>query len=225
MHNDADMLRRLIQEYAVLATLEYHHIAKIYDQGFTEEYAYIAMEYLPGGSLKAEMAKRPNHARVIDLLRQIVSALGTIHHQRLVCRDLKPDNLMFRASGELVLVDFGMVKNLRDETEALVRTQHGQIVATPYYISPEQVQGKEVTNRSDYYSLGVIFYELLTGVRPYRGDTLGELLACHVEGAMPLLPPEHAKFQPLLACLMAKSPDDRPADCTALWRSFEQPSS
>jgi serine/threonine-protein kinase PpkA len=221
MHNDADMLRRFIQEYAVLATVEHHHIAKIYDQGFTEEFAYIAMEYLSGGSLKTEIAKRPNHARVIDLLRQIVSALDTIHHQRLVYRDLKPDNLMFRASGELVLVDFGMVKNIRDDTDALVRTQQGQIVGTPYYVSPEQVLGKEITNRSDFYSLGVILYELLTGVRPYRGDTLGELLACHVQGAMPQLAAEHAKFQPLLTRLMAKSPDDRPADCTALWRHFE----
>jgi serine/threonine-protein kinase PpkA len=221
LHNDADMMSRFIQEYAVLSTIDHHHIAKIYDQGFSDEYAYIAMEYLSGGSFKTEIAKRPPHARVIDLLRQITSALAAIHHLQLVYRDLKPDNLMFRASGELVLVDFGIVKNIRDDSNTLVHTGHGQIIGTPYYISPEQASGKEVTHRSDFYSLGIILYELLTGARPYRGDSLGELLSCHLHAPIPRLPPEHAAFQPLLDRMMHKTPEQRPADCAAVWRELE----
>ncbi len=220
MQNDADMLRRFVQEYTVLASIEDRHIAKIFDQGFTDEYAYIAMEYLSGGDLKAVIQARPSHARVLDLLRQIVSALSTIHALGLVYRDLKPDNLIFRATGELVLVDFGIVKNVRDDT-GLAHTMHGQIIGTPYYVSPEQASGKEVNNRSDFYSLGVILHELLTGERPYQADSLHMLLARHIHGDTPTLPAEHSKFQPLLNSLMAKNPDDRPADCEAVLRDLQ----
>jgi serine/threonine protein kinase len=221
MHNDADMLRRFIQEYAVLAAIDHHHIAKIYDQGFTDDYAYISMEYLSGGSLSLEITQQPGHTRVIDLLRQITSALGAIHQMNLVYRDLKPDNLMFRGDGALVLVDFGIVKSIVDDTSPLVRTSHGQIIGTPYYVSPEQACGKQVTNRSDFYSLGIIMYELLTGHRPYRADSLVALLNNHINGPTPQLPAEHAKFQPLLNRLMHKIPEERPADATAVWRNFE----
>jgi serine/threonine-protein kinase PpkA len=221
LQNDAEMLRRFIQEYAVLATIDHHHIAKIYDQGFTDEYAFIAMEYLAGGNFKVEIAKRPSHARVVDLIRQIVSALDAIHALRLVYRDLKPDNLMFRTTGELVLVDFGIVKNIRDDTEMLVRTSSGQVVGTPYYISPEQAGGKEVSHRSDFYSLGVVMYELLTGQRPYTGKSLGELLKQHIDSPVPRLPAEHARFQPFLDRMMHKIPEERPANCTAVWRNLE----
>ena len=237
--NDAEMLRRFIQEYAVLAQLTHHHVSRIFDQGFTDDYAYIAMEYLSGGTLKEEIRLRgmPGkllsgspaeiHGRVIDLLRQITSALNAIHKLGLVYRDLKPENLMFRsAGGELVLVDFGIVKNIGDHTaglmaERLVSTEHGQVIGTPYYVSPEQATGQEVTHRSDFYSLGVMLYEMLTGSRPYKGDSLNELLARHLHAQTPLLPPEHAIFQILLDSLMAKQAIDRPADALGIWRGLD----
>jgi serine/threonine protein kinase len=239
MANDAEMLRRFIQEYAVLAQLNHHHVSRIFDQGFTDDYAYIAMEYLSGGTLKQEIRSRGNpgnslsgtapmvHRRVIDLLRQIVSALNAIHKLGLVYRDLKPDNLMFRSTGgELVLVDFGIVKNVGEHTgslmpERLVSTEHGQVIGTPYYVSPEQATGQEVTYRSDFYSLGVMLHEILTGARPYRGDSLNELLARHLHAPIPRLPPEHTLFQPLLECLMAKKAEDRPANAQAIWSGLE----
>ncbi len=239
LSNDAEMLRRFIQEYAVLANLNHHHVSRIFDQGFTDDYAYIAMEYLSGGTLKQEIRSRGKpdnsltgspakvHGRVIDLLRQIVSALNAIHKLGLVYRDLKPENLMFRSTGgELVLVDFGIVKNVGEITgslmpERLVSTEHGQVIGTPYYVSPEQAMGKEVTHRSDFYSLGVMLYELLTGSRPFRGDSLNELLARHIHAEVPRLPAEHAVFQPLLDCLMAKSANDRPADAMGIWNGLE----
>jgi serine/threonine-protein kinase PpkA len=239
LSNDAEMLRRFIQEYAVLANLTHHHVSRIYDQGFTDDYAYIAMEYLSGGTLKEEIRLRgmPGnslsgtpaqiHGRVIDLLRQITSALNAIHKLGLVYRDLKPDNLMFRTGGgELVLVDFGIVKNIGEHTaglmpERLVSTEHGQVIGTPYYVSPEQATGQEVTHRSDFYSMGVMLYEMLTGSRPYKGDSLNELLARHLHAEIPRLPPEHAIFQMLLDSLMAKQAIDRPADAMGIWRGLD----
>jgi serine/threonine-protein kinase PpkA len=239
LSNDAEMLRRFIQEYAVLSKLKHHHVLSIYDQGFTDDYAYIAMEYLSGGTLKDEIRNRGMkgnrlsgsadqiHGRVIDLLRQIVSALNAIHKLGLVYRDLKPENLMFRTlGGELVLVDFGIVKNLDETTqnllpERLVSTQHGQVIGTPYYVSPEQAMGQEVTSRSDFYSLGVMLYEMLTGSRPYKGDSLNELLSRHLHADIPLLPPEHAIFQLLLDSLMAKQPQHRPADALGIWHGLD----
>jgi serine/threonine-protein kinase PpkA len=239
LSNDAEMLRRFIQEYAVLANLNHHHVSRIYDQGFTDDYAYIAMEYLSGGTLKQEIRERgmagnsltgtPGqiHERVIDLLRQIVSALNAIHKLGLVYRDLKPDNLMFRTPrGELVLVDFGIVKNIGEHTgglmpEKLVSTEHGQVIGTPYYVSPEQATGQEVTHRSDFYSLGVMLYELLTGSRPYRGDSLNELLARHLHSDIPRLPVEHGIFQILLDSLMAKQANDRPANASGIWLGLD----
>lgn len=237
--NDAEMLRRFIQEYAVLSNLQHHHVSRIYDQGFTDDYAYIAMEYLSGGTLKEEIRARGQpgntltgtpaqiHGRVIDLLRQIVSALNAIHKLGLVYRDLKPENLMFRnEGGELVLVDFGIVKNIGGLgagllPEKLVTTEHGQVIGTPYYVSPEQATGQEVTHRSDFYSLGVMLYEMLTGSRPYRGDSLNELLARHLHAEIPRLPPEHAIFQMLLDSLMAKLSIDRPGDALGIWRGLD----
>jgi serine/threonine protein kinase len=221
LQNDVEMLQRFIQEYAVLADIDHPNIAKIYDQGFADDYAYIAMEYLSGGDFKTEIAQRPSHARIITLLQQIVSALAAVHQLGIIYRDLKPENLMFRADGTLVLVDFGIVKNIREKTNSVRRAQQGQIIGTPYYVSPEQAGGKDVTHRSDFYSLGVILYELLVGARPFRGDSLGELLNAHIHSPTPRLPAVHARFQPFLDCMMAKIPEDRPADCTAVWRNLE----
>jgi serine/threonine protein kinase len=114
------------------------------------------------------------------------------------------------------------VKSTRTGNASLVRTQHGQIVGTPYYISPEQASDREITHRSDFYSLGVLMYEMLTGDKPYRAQSLDLLLARHLYGATPELPEESGIFQPLLDQLMAKNPAERPDSCIDIWEQLKE---
>ena len=122
-------------------------------------------------------------------------------------RDLKPDNLMLREDGTLVLADFGIAKDL---SRTMSSTRHGEGLGTPYYLSPEQATGGKVDQRSDLYSLGVIFYEMLTGQKALSPPRMRpSLLNKHVHEPMPRLPQELARFQPLVDRLTAKSPEAR----------------
>jgi serine/threonine-protein kinase PpkA len=206
---EMSMLRRFIQEYAVLSDMDHPNIARIYDQGFTDDFAYIGMEYLEGGSLHSRMQAGLAATQVLAVMRQVASALGALHAKALVHRDLKPENLMYRATGELVLADFGVVKRLNVQSDELVRTRHGEIIGTPYYLSPEQATNRDITPQTDFYSLGVMLYEMLTGRRPYTADSVEILIARHLYADVPVLPAEHVTYQSILSRLMAKQPQDR----------------
>jgi serine/threonine-protein kinase PpkA len=124
----------------------------------------------------------------------------------VVHRDVKPDNLMVRGDGSVALADFGIAKHARN---SFASTRHGEILGTPYYLSPEQCQGLAATPQSDLYSLGVLAYEMLTGAKPYRARSVEELLALHRTAEVPRLPGEFATWQPLIDRLMAKRRDER----------------
>jgi len=204
---DDDMLwKRFFQECAILSAISHRNVVRIYDQGFGDELAYIAMEYLGGGSLREVIDRGLSTRQALSLLSQAASALGEIHRCGIVHRDIKPANLMLREEGVVVLTDFGVAKRL----EASVgQTLHGEILGTPFYLSPEQAQGAPVTQRTDLYALGVIFYEMLTGERPFAGGTIIEILAQHMSAPIPRLPGELAAYQPLIDGMLAKRPDDR----------------
>ncbi|HMA89427.1 MAG TPA: protein kinase [Burkholderiales bacterium] len=204
-----DTLQRFMQEFALLAQVRHPNVATIYRQGFSAGHAYIAMEYFPHGDLRSRIAAGLSSETAISYSKQIAAALHEIHRVDIVHRDLKPDNLMLRADGSLALGDFGIAKHLSMQ---ITDTLHGSVVGTPYYLSPEQAAGQPVDRRCDIYCLGLIFYEMLTGARPYRAQTAAQLLDLHVNGPVPLLRPPHDRLQPVLERLMAKDRDRRYAD-------------
>jgi class 3 adenylate cyclase/tRNA A-37 threonylcarbamoyl transferase component Bud32 len=198
---ESDNLQRFIQEFALLAQVTHRNVAQIHRQGFSSGHAYIAMEYFSRGDLRARIAQGIDGAAALSYTRQIAAALDAIHGASIVHRDLKPDNLMLRKDGSLALADFGIAKHV---AMLITDTAHGEVVGTPYYLSPEQAMGEPVDHRCDLYSLGVMLYEMLTGMKPYRAASAEELLDLHVNGPVPLLRPPHERLQPLLERLMAK---------------------
>ncbi|HEY8357961.1 MAG TPA: protein kinase, partial [Ramlibacter sp.] len=210
-------LSRFIQEYALLSRIQDPHVIRIYDQGFGDDHAYIAMEYFERGDLRAEMRMGMDRARALDVLAQVARALAVVHGHGIIHRDLKPENLMVRPDGSVALADFGVAKSLlREDNLVLTQTKHGDVVGTPFYLSPEQVSGHPVTPAADLYSLGVMLYEMLAGSRPFQGESLDLLLARHLGAPIPRLPLEFEGLQPVVDRLMAKRPEDRYPSAQAL---------
>ena len=134
-----------------------------------------------------------------------MSALGDIHEKGILHRDLKPQNLMFRADGSLAIVDFGIAKHV----DAADRTGHGEVLGTPRYMSPEQVQGRALDLRTDIYSAGVLLYQMLTGEHMFDGQTAIEVAMHHLNTQPPMLPDTLQQYQRLMDKLLEKDRDAR----------------
>jgi serine/threonine-protein kinase PpkA len=212
-------LQRFIQEFALLAQIDHPNVARIHRQDFSAGNAYIAMEYFALGDLRARLKRPVDPGIALYYVRQIAAGLEAIHQVGIVHRDLKPDNVMLRQDGMLAIADFGVAKQV---TMEITDTGAGDIVGTPYYLSPEQALGRPVDARCDLYSLGVVAYEMLTGGKPYYGDSARELLDLHVNGPVPQLPAPHEWFQPVLDKMMAKDPAQRYASATELLDDLER---
>lgn len=200
------MLDRFIQECELLEQIHHPNVARVYGHGFTDSHAFITMEYFEHGDVRERMSKGFSPFEALVIAMQVALALAQIHAQGIVHRDLKPANLMLRSDGSVALIDFGVAKNAR---RSLEHTQHGEIVGSPYYMSPEQAAGKPVSAVSDIYALGAIFYEMVTGQRPYTADTMEVLLHLHVNAPPPRFEAKYAEFQELLDRTMHKQPDQR----------------
>jgi serine/threonine protein kinase len=199
--------KRFLLEGRMMAKLPHRNIVAVYDIVSNEDIAYIAMEYLGGGALTDRMRTGIALADAIAVIVQIAGALEFAHEHGVVHRDLKPANIMFRDSGTPVLTDFGIAR-YQDGTATRL-TQTGMLVGTPTYMSPEQINGMQVDGRADQYSLGILFYELLTGAPPFRGDTPIAVLMAHLTQTPAPLPPEFKAFQDIFDRVLAKNRDDR----------------
>jgi eukaryotic-like serine/threonine-protein kinase len=201
--DDADRFQR---EYEIISSITHRAIAEIYDFGSLPSHLYLAMEYFPCGDLRDRLRNPMSVDESLYYLRAIAEALRVIHVFGILHRDLKPANVMLREDNSPVLIDFGLARREIDDTGT---TGIGQVLGSPYYISPEQSQAQRVDARTDLYSLGVMFYEMLTGERPYGGRSALAIMAQHASSPVPVLPAPLAQQQPLLERLMAKQQSAR----------------
>lgn len=216
---DGDCLARFLKEYQIVGRIKSPNVAKIFNYGFSDSSAYILMEYLSGGDVRDYFSSRMvDQGRILGIFRQVLMALADIHAAGVVHRDLKPHNIMFRSDGSVALVDFGIAKILGDPG----MTQHGTILGTPTYISPEAVTGGVVSARSDLYSAGVMLYQMLAKTAPFQGNSAQEIMLQHVSAPVPPLPRSQDDFQDLIDVLLAKDPEARPASAEATLKFIDR---
>lgn len=218
---DDVLVKRFVREAKLISDLRSRYVVRIYDQGFTDDYGYIAMEFFSRGDLRqrVKMGIPPQHA--LRHMDHLARGLAAIHSVGVVHRDLKPANLMFRSDDTLVLADFGISKQVNESSDEQL-TMVGQVLGTPYYMSPEQGQGLKVDVRSDLYSAGIILYELMTQERPYRARTPSGIIYQHIHSDIPRLPVRLNALQNLINGLLAKSPDDRYQTAGELIRALQK---
>lgn len=203
---DKNALARFMEEYALVERIKSRHVARIFGHGVSEGHAYLVMEFFDGGDLNKRLGARassPNEA--LRIFRELMFALGDIHECGILHRDLKPQNLMFRADGSLAIVDFGIAKHV----DAIDRTGHGEIVGTPRYMSPEQVRGMALDLRTDIYSSGVLLFQMLSGKHLFDGETAVEVALQHLNKPPPALDERLSRYQRLLDKLLEKDRDAR----------------
>lgn len=216
-HDHPEVLVAFIREAALLATTRSPHVVRYLAHGCTRSHAWLAMEFLAGGDLKQRIAAGLDLAQTLDLMRQLAAGLAAIHAQGVVHCDLKPGNLMFRGPDELVLVDFGLSRQVRyaHEERDWVRAQ-----GTANYCSPEQLRGETLDAKTDLYSAGVVFFEMLTGHKPYAGQTSQQTTEMHLHAPVPGLPRRLRRFQPVIDSLLSKSPAARYGSAEALMEAL-----
>ncbi len=204
--NDVYQSARFHHEGRIIASLNHRNIITIYDIGVIGERYYISMEYLEGGDLEEKMRSGMSAPAALNLLSVIGNCLDFLHEKDIIHRDIKPANILFHKDGTPILTDFGVAKQQEVDINL---TGDGSAMGSPYYISPEQAECKELDGRADIYSLGIILYEILTGSKPYTGDSYIETIVAHLSNPVPALPAELECYQELIERMIAKDRNDR----------------
>jgi serine/threonine-protein kinase len=220
--NDEESLKRFELEAKSTAKLSHHNVCAVYDHGVLPNgQPYMICEYLNGKTLREVLKKHKlfSPADAIELCVQICDGISAAHDRGIVHRDLKPANIMICVNEQeeavVKIIDFGMAKIMRGQrgnTETFGLTQTGDILGTPYYMSPEQATGKPIDWRSDIYALGCVLFEMVSGSVPFHGSSEYEVIEKHVYGPVPALPlhivvPE--QIPAVIKRCLAKSPDLR----------------
>jgi serine/threonine-protein kinase len=218
---DAEFVERFRREAQSAAGLSHPNVVNVYDRGEHDGTYYIAMEYLPGRTLKEVVEQgRLDQEAVVDIGVQILRAASFAHRRGVVHRDLKPHNVMLDDAGNAKVTDFGIARAGASEM-----TEAGSIMGTAHYLSPEQAQGQPATAQSDLYSIGVILYELLTGRLPFDGDSAVAIAVQHLNDPpapiRSLRPDVAPALEAAVMHALAKDPRSRWADADEFIRALE----
>ena len=227
MQRSPEELERFKREIRLARKITHRNVLRTYDYGQAEGVYFISMECVRGYTLAELLEESPNHRlapRVaLGIARQICRGLQAAHEQGIIHRDIKPQNVLIDHKGEVKLMDFGIAR-VAEAKEGM--TQAGLIVGTPHYMSPEQVQGKQLDPRSDVYSMGVLMYEMVVGMKPFAAPSLTAVLTAHVtETPKPPIqerPDIGREVNDIIVRCLAKNPKDRYADSGALLHDLDQ---
>jgi serine/threonine protein kinase len=206
---DDSFTERFLKEGRLIASLRHPGVIRIDEVGVDKGCHYIAMELIEGGDLDRQIQSEGRAftpLRALAVLRDVATCLQFVHERGIIHRDVKPANVLFRKNGSLVLTDFGIAKEMENDVKL---TQTGSAVGSPAYSSPEQSQGMPLDVRTDIYSLGVMFLEMLLGYNPYRAETYANTSMNHIQMAIPRLEGELRPYQDLINRMLAKRPEDR----------------
>ncbi len=211
-----EVVARFRREARSMAALSHPSIVQVYSLGDIGGRPYIVMQYIEGRSLADRISSSGplTVSEAARMVTQVIDALEAAWRQRIVHRDLKPANILLDAQSNIHIVDFGLARATVSDKQSRV-TQTGQLIGTPTYLAPEQARGGEVDFRSDIYSLGILFFEMLTGAPPFEATTPLGVLAQHLQNPLPPLTAHHAhvpiEIEKIIRWMVSKDPRSRPA--------------
>jgi serine/threonine-protein kinase len=211
---DEDFVRRFIAEAKHAAALSHPSVVAVYDQGTSKGHVFLAMEYVPGRTLRALLTERgrlgPRQA--LEIMQPVLAALGAAHRAGVVHRDVKPENVLLNADGRIKVADFGLAR----AESASKQTKTGMLIGTVGYLAPEQVISGDADTRTDVYAAGIMLFELLTGHQPHQGGTPLAVAYKHVNEVVPLpssvIPGMPPQIDALVASATNRDPARRPSD-------------
>ncbi|GAA3273754.1 Stk1 family PASTA domain-containing Ser/Thr kinase [Streptomyces labedae] len=216
--SDAGFVERFIREAKSVARLAHPNVVQVFDQGTDGGYVYLAMEYIPGCTLRDVLRERGAlQARAaLDILEPVLAALGAAHRAGFVHRDMKPENVLIGDDGRVKVADFGLVRSVDTVTHST-----GTVLGTVSYLAPEQIEHGTADPRVDVYACGILLYEMLTGEKPHDGDSPAIVLYKHLHDDVPppsaVVPGLAPVLDSLVGAATARDAEVRPADAVALF--------
>jgi eukaryotic-like serine/threonine-protein kinase len=224
LSDDAEFVRRFIGEARSAARLSSPNVVAIFDQGSDKRLHYIAMEYVPGRTLRQLLNERGRLSvtEALEIMSGVLAGLAAAHEAGLAHRDVKPENVLLTTSGGAKVADFGLARSVA----GAVQTRGGMIIGTAAYLAPEQVSGGISDARTDVYAAGIMLFELLTGLQPHAGESPLDVAYKHVNDVVPapssVLPGLSSAVDALVAMTTSRNPDLRPANAGQFLRAIQQ---